>query len=143
MIFQRAGAKLLMCDNNRFNTQTTMNRFSTTPPHTRLIHNPYGLTSNIETKKQTKRYQQSRLHHQAPYLPHNYKQESQGSERASHRIGFINVNGLKTSNDNRLLEIANYMRQQSIDIFGICEVNINTRDTNQYKKLVRELRRIK
>ena len=38
------------------------------------------------------------------------------------------------------MEIANYMRKQSINIFGICEVNLNTRDTNQYKKLVRELR---
>lgn len=38
------------------------------------------------------------------------------------------------------MEIASYMRQQSINIFGIFEVNLNTRDTNQYKKLVRELR---
>ena len=140
MISQRAKILLLMCDHNHARTQTTLHTYSTMTHHTRLFHNPYGPSPPTPTIPPRKNQYQTRIHPHTPYLPSTYNQEQKGPTHTSHRIGFLNVNGLKTGHDNRLMEIANYMRQQSINIFGICEVNLNTRDTNQYKKLIREFR---
>ena len=56
------------------------------------------------------------------------------------RIAYINANGIITRDTNRFNDIATYMAQHQIDIFGISETNVNTHHTNIYRTLHQTLK---
>ena len=72
-------------------------------------------------------------------LPNDYNNDTPTKEDRT-RLCFLNVKGLQTRNNDRLLEIANYMQENEIDIFGICETNLNTTDTNLYNNVSRDIK---
>ena len=57
------------------------------------------------------------------------------------RICYINANGLITADNDRLREIAKYMLEHQIDIFGISETNLNTSNINTYQSITKKLRK--
>ena len=58
------------------------------------------------------------------------------------KLGFLNINGLYTSNEDRMLEVLEFKSQHNIGIFGLAETNINWNNGETYKKQQRKLRRL-
>ena len=124
-------------------TNNTHNSTQATTPHT-LFHNPYGKPPKTQQsssmRKRIRTTHQLKINNNAPMLPSDYINVITKKEDKT-RICFLNVNGLQTGNKDRVLEIANYMQEYEVDIFGICETNLNTTDTNLYNKIARDIKK--
>ena len=95
--------------------------------HTNII--PIIIPSPLNLKKITPHPQQQEgINHLPPYN--------------SLKLGFLNVNGLYTSNEDRMLEVLDFISQNNIDIFGLAETNLNWNNGETYKKQQRKLRRL-
>ena len=57
------------------------------------------------------------------------------------RIEYINTNGIKTKKSDRFKEILHYIKQNKCDIFGITETNINWKNGEIYRSLMKEAKR--
>ena len=135
----------MMYDNNTVQSptmsQTTMKAFFTPNKKQQLKHNPYSTaTISITTPSKKPSRCQPTLRTIVPPLPNKYN-NLVSQKTTSHRIIFMNINRLQPKETDRLLEITQYMKQHSVDIFGVCETNINWTDTNLYQKLLRNTRK--
>ena len=75
------------------------------------------------------------MHHQKIITPIRSQEEgiNQLPQSPCLKIGFLNLNGLYTSTEDRMLEVSQHMQDQQIDIFGLAETNIHWNNKAIYK----------
>ena len=121
--------------------QQTMNKYQ--PVKLQKVHyNPYGCSYStppqkpIHTQPTTQHKTQTKI-----VQPLNNPQLTPSPippKEKSIRMGYINANGIKTHNSNRYKEILQYIQFHKCDIFGITETNINWKNKEIYRRLMKE-----
>ena len=107
-----------------------------------VTYNPYGCSYTTPSQKPTHNQTTTQHKKQTKIVQQLNKPPPTSSpipsKETSIRMGYINANGIKTHNSNRYKEILQYIQFHKCDIFGITETNINWKNKEIYRRLMKE-----
>ena len=130
----------MMCDKPTYKQALIRNIYQGT--YTKLHYNPYGTSNDKSDNKKISSKKQNTQQLINPITQHQHlitKQLPQKSHNV--RFGYINANGIKTTNSDRYMEILKYIKESKCDVFGITETNIHWNDGEIYRKLTKEAKK--
>ena len=121
---------------NNLNHLNSFHNISKLPPRhptlwnfiqkTQKKHSPFN---PYEKKPKTLQPSKATIRHPTQTKLNPHQQQLEGinirPESDSLQIGFLNINGLYSKKEDRMLELVQYMTQHQIDIFGLAETNLH------------------
>ena len=123
--------------------QSTLQDFTTPSNKTKLRYNPYKKTNKNKTPKpQPKATTRQTTINLPSIINEIYPEEHILSKiPESTRICYMNVNGLYSNQNDKIMEISAQMIEHEIDIFGITETNTHWNNGNIFRMALQRIKK--
>ena len=124
--------------------QSTLQDFTTPSNKTKLRYNPYKKNNKNTTPKPNKKAstRQTTIN-LTPTTTEIYPEEHiLPKTPESTRICYMNVNGLYSNQNDKIMEISAQMLKYEIDIFGITETNTHWNNGNIFRMALQRIKKL-
>ena len=121
--------------------QSTLQDFTTPSNKTKLRYNPYKKTNKNKTPKPQPKAttRQSTINIPSTLNQIHPEEHISSTIPESTRICYMNVNGLYSNQNDKIMEMSAQMIEYDIDIFGITETNTHWNNGNIFRMALQQI----